>query len=213
MTIEIADFTQAKVDGTGIFDVLMQAAKGHLEQEFSKSRIKGPEYSQVYLGTMTQVLQTALQYTLNAELTSEKINTEKLQQQLLTQQISNAEVEGRVLESTVCKLKAEFDLLQEQKLKTVAETALLNQKMATEKAQTIEAGVDDNSVVGKQKLLYAAQTNGFTRDAEQKAAKLMVDSWSVRRTTDEGTVADSTNMLDDATVGRTVARLLAGVNA
>jgi hypothetical protein len=89
----------------------------------------------------------------------------------------------------------------------------LNQKKVTERAQTVGDGVDDNSVIGKQKLLYAAQTSGFTRDAEQKAAKLLVDSWSVRRTTDEGTVADGTNMLNDATVGRAVNKLLAGVGA
>ena len=73
--------------------------------------------------------------------------------------------------------------------------------------------MDDNSVIGKQKALYGAQTEGFTRDAEQKAAKLMVDSWNVRRTTDEGTVADSTNMLNDAAVGRAVNKLLSGVGA
>jgi hypothetical protein len=70
-----------------------------------------------------------------------------------------------------------------------------------------------DSVVGRQKALYQAQTDGFTRDAEQKAAKLLVDTWSVRRTTDEGTVADGTNMLNDATVGRAITKLLDGVGA
>jgi hypothetical protein len=41
----------------------------------------------------------------------------------------------------------------------------------------------------------------------------MVDTWNVRRTTDEGTVADSVNNLNDAAVGRAVNKLLAGVNA
>ena len=50
-------------------------------------------------------------------------------------------------------------------------------------------------------------------DAEQKAAKLMVDSWNVRRTTDEGTVADGTNRLSDYYVGNAVAKLLAGIGA
>ena len=90
---------------------------------------------------------------------------------------------------------------------------LLGQKVQTEKAQTVALGVDDNSVIGRQKLLYKAQTDGFQRDAEQKTAKLLVDSWNVRRTTDEGTVADSTNMLNDATIGRAVKKLMAGVEA
>jgi hypothetical protein len=98
-------------------------------------------------------------------------------------------------------------------LKTAQETQLLLWKTNTEKAQTVALGVDDNSVVGKQKLLYAAQTSGFQRDAEQKAAKVMVDSWNVRRTTDEGTTANGTNNLDDASVGRAVDRLLSGVGA
>ena len=110
-------------------------------------------------------------------------------------------------------MDAEFDLLQTTNLKTVEEKQLLLWKTNTEKAQTLNAGVDDNSVIGKQKALYAAQTSGFTRDAEQKAAKVMVDSWNVRRTTDEGTVADGTNMLNDAAVGRAVNRLLSGVGA
>ena len=59
MTITTADLTSATLDGQGVFDVLMKAAATHLESEFSKNRIKGAEYSEVYLGAMTQVLQTA----------------------------------------------------------------------------------------------------------------------------------------------------------
>lgn len=113
----------------------------------------------------------------------------------------------------ICLLKGQFDLVVVQKLQTTAQTSLVQQKLATEKAQTVETGVDDNSVIGKQKLLYAAQTDGFKRDAEQKAAKMLIDTWSVRRTTDDGTVADDTNLLNDATIGRAVTVVLAGVGA
>jgi len=40
-------------------------------------------------------------------------------------------------------------------------------------------------VIGKQKDLYTAQTTGFARDAEQKLAKIMSDSYAVRRTTND----------------------------
>ena len=132
---------------------------------------------------------------------------------LTANQSANAVTEGLVLAAQKCKLDAEFDLLKEQTLKGAAETALLTQKVVTERAQTLAVGVDADSVLGKQKALYQAQTDGFTRDAEQKAAKLMVDSWNVRRTTDEGTVADSTNKLADFYVGSAVSKLLAGVGA
>lgn len=132
---------------------------------------------------------------------------------LSDQQKLNAVIEGTVLVAQECKLRAEFDLITSNTLKSTAEIDLLAQKTATEKAQILAMGVDDNSVVGRQKGLYVAQTNGFARDAEQKAAKALIDTWSVRRTTDEATVADATNKLNDATIGRAVDKLLAGIGA
>lgn len=310
-TIAVTDLTQSTLEGTGVFDVLMRANKAHLEAEFNKNRIKGAEYATVYLGSLTQVMQTALQFLLtkektdleaqllakqillaqkqidkaSAELIQIAAQTELINQQkanliaeaanipkqglvldaqklqitqqttnlvaeglnipkqgllidankaqvvqqtenllsqkaqveaqtlLVTQQKANAIIEGTVLVAQECKLRGEFDLIMGNVLKAAQETALLTQKVATERAQTTALGVDDNSVLGKQKILYQAQTDGFKRDAEQKAAKLMVDTWNVRRTTDEGTVADSVNSLNDVAVGRAVTKLLAGVQA
>ena len=204
--IPLSSLTEARLTGAGVFDVLMKASRAHLDEEFSRNRIKGPEYAQVYLGSLTEVLQASVQFLLQKD----KVDAEV---RLLNQQILNAEVENRVLEAQVCKLKAEYDVLLEQRLKTMEETGLLAQKKITEKAQTVGAGVDDDSVVGRQKMLYKAQTEGFQRDAEQKTAKALIDTWNVRRTTDDATVADGTNMLNDATIGRAVTKLLAGINA
>lgn len=309
-TIAVTDLTSATLEGTGVFDVLMRANKAHLEAEFSKNRIKGAEYATVYLGSLTQVMQTALQFLLTkektdleaqllqkqillaqkqidkatAELTQIAAQTELINQQkanliaeaanipkqglvldaqklqinqqttnllaeslnipkqgllidankaqviqqtdnlvttkaqveaqtlLINQQKANAIIEGTVLVAQECKLRAEFDLITANTVKSAQETALLTQKVVTERAQVTAMGVDDNSVVGKQKLLYQAQTDGFKRDAEQKAAKLMIDTWNVRRTTDsDNTAATSTNKLSDVDVGSAVAKMLAGV--
>jgi len=125
----------------------------------------------------------------------------------------NIPLQGQVLYAQKCKLEAEFDLTVSNTQKSAAEITLLTQKTVTEQAQTVALGVDDNSVIGKQKALYGAQTAGFARDAEQKAAKLMTDTWSVRRTTDEGVVADSVNKLSDTHIGSAVAKMLSGVGA
>jgi hypothetical protein len=191
----------------------MRANKAHLEAEFNKDRIKGAEYATVYLGSLTQVMQTALQFLLSKEKV--RLENELLEKQalLVTEQTANAVLEGKVLVAQECKLRAEYDLILANILKANQETALLSQKVASERAQTTALGVDDNSVLGKQKILYQAQTDGFKRDAEQKAAKLMADTWNVRRTTDEGTVADGTNLLNDASVGRAISKLLTGIGA
>lgn len=302
--IEVADLTTGTLVGDGVFDKLMASMKPHLQQEYSQNRIKGPEYAEVYLGSLTNVLNTSMQFLLQKarigleaklleqqiilaelevtkagiaiellEIEKEKSAAEVLQiaaqtafvkqqelnlqaeilnvpkqglmieaqtavqvQQklnlqaeslnlpkqgilldaqadLANQQAVNAEVENRVLEGQVCKLKAEYDLTMKRILQTEAETGLIGQKTATEKAQVQAIGVDPDSVVGRQKQLYKAQTDGFQRDAELKAAKLLVDTWSARRMSDEGTVADEVNKLSDANIGRMVGVVMAGVNA
>lgn len=301
--ITLADLTTASMTGTGVFDVLMKANKVHLEEEYSKNRIRGPEYATVYLGSMEATMRNALEFllqrdknALEAELLQQQIilagvqvekarvelaiaeaqlpkveaeikqieaqtiliegqtaqlalendrivaQTEQIKAQtaqltiqtelisaqaalarqqklnlesdkLLTdEKTKNAVLEGKVLIAQECKLRAEFDLTMKTVEKAAQEIALLAQKVITERAQVSSAGVDDNSVVGRQKLLYKAQTDGFARDAEQKAAKILADTWNVRRTTDEtGTLASATNRLDDGTIGQVIGKLLQGV--
>ena len=211
--ITTAQLTAATLEGDGVFDVLMKANQAHLDSEFQKGRIKGSEYATVYLGSLTQVMQTALQFLLSQQKTDLEAQLMTKQIALVTQQTANAVLEGTVLVAQECKLRAEYDLTMATILKTNQEIALLTQKTATERAQVTTLGVDEDSVLGRQKALYVAQTDGFKRDAEQKAAKVMIDTWNVRRTTDEGTVADGTNMLNDATVGRAVTKLPSGVGA
>ena len=84
--ILLTDLTTIEVDGTGAFDVLMQATKSHLEQEFVKGRIKGTEYATVYLGSLEHVLNAALQFLLQKD----KMALDAL---LVAKQIELAEVE------------------------------------------------------------------------------------------------------------------------
>ena len=247
-TLTTANLTEAKITGNGVFDVLMQAVKAHLEQEFTLGRIRGVEYSTVYLGSLESTMRTALEFLLQrekidlegqlltkqvaiAQLQLEKAAVElqiaqaslpkipaeidllKAQTKKVEQDTLNGVTEGLVLQGQKCKLDAEYDVLIQTKSKVIAETTLLGQKVVTEQAQTTSVGVTDDSVVGRQKNLYKAQTDGFQRDAEQKAAKIMADTWNVRRTTDEGTVADGTNMLSDAVVGRAITRMINGIGA
>ena len=221
MPITIANLTnRTNPMEYGAFDYLMESMKDHLDIEYDKGRIKGSEYAQVYLGSLQSVLQTAVTFLLTKDKADQEAKLIAAQILLAEQQKANAIVEGQnlvlqgdVLVAQKCKLQAEFDNLAVQKLRTEAENALLAQKIVTERAQTQAVGVDADSVLGKQKLLYEAQTAGYTRDSEQKAAQIMVDTWKIRRTTNETTEANATNRLSDDVVGRAVNKLLAGVGA
>lgn len=227
--ITVSDLTagEGSLTGTGVFDELMKAVEAHVEQEYKKGRIKGGDYATVYLGAIQSVLDRSLQFLLQeqradleAQLLQEQVNNAikeglhtEAQTALVNQQTQNAVAEHAVLTAQECKLRGEYDLIMEQKLKTVAETALLGQKKVTEQAQTDGAGIGPDSVVGKQISLYEAQKQGYLRDAEQKAAKLLVDTWNVRKTMDDTTVVDHTNRLSDVYVGDAIQRLLDGVGA
>lgn len=154
-----------------------------------------------------------------AQVRAETLNVPK-QGQLLDAQVAlsaqqklNAVQEGKNLVAQECLLKAQFDGTLQTTLKSAAETDLLKQKVVTEKAQTLELGVDANSVIGKQKTLYQAQIDGFKSDRLNKGAKLLVDTWNARRMTDDATSANSTNMLDDSAVGRAVKAVLTDMGA
>lgn len=204
--ITTTDLTSGTIAGSGVFDTLMAANKAHIEAEYAKGRITGADYSTVYLGMVQATLQASVQFLVQRDKIA-------LEAELLQKQIDNEVKQGELIDAQVCKLKAEYDLTMATITKTSKENDLLAQKIVTEKAQVQELGVDDNSVIGKQKLLYQAQTEGFARDAEQKAARLLIDTWNARRMTDDGTVADTVNKLDDSTIGRAVTKVLAGIGA
>lgn len=72
--IVITDITTGNVDGTGIFDKLMASVKAHIHDEYDNGKIKGPEYSQVYLGAVQAVLAQSVQFALQEKQTEAEID-------------------------------------------------------------------------------------------------------------------------------------------
>jgi hypothetical protein len=109
--------------------------------------------------------------------------------------------------------------LNNLRTKTTAEVTLLKQKAVTELSQTSDyiphnAGMNNTTtvqgIVDKQKGLFQKQTDSFDRDAEQKLAKIMVDTWTVRQTTD-GEVS-STAGVDNAEINRVLSKAKSGID-
>lgn len=112
-------------------------------------------------------------------------------------------------------------LILSQKFKIDKEVELIAEKVITERAQHTgeSAFVTDanpgeiGGVIGKQMLLFQRQGDGFLRDAEQKAAKILVDSWNVRKSADPNTTAVNANNLDDGSIAGVVQKLKEGIKA
>ena len=214
-------YTEAAMNADGAFDALMRAALEHVQQEYTAGRIKGAEYAQVYLGAITAAFSNSTQFLLG------QLNADK-QRELIDAQIAKTEKESEAIDATVAltnaqitkiqaelsKIGAETTLLVKQLDKVDAEITVLEQRKLTEEAQILDV-VNGNTVagvIGKQKTLYQAQTDGFARDAEHKMAKLMADVWSVQRTTDEGVNTAGTGMTDPE-IAAVINKARAGIGA
>ena len=233
--ITIGQITDGLLGGTGSFDVLMSAITAHIDQQYEKNRITSSDFGAVYLGSIQTTLEQAINFTLSSGKTEleEKIlqaQLEKLEleKQLTALQVARAETENQtaqvqlqkaqkelaqldlqsaLIAAQTAKTNTETNLTQQQVNRTVQEIELVKQKITTEKAQTTDGY---SGVIGKQVALYAAQATGFTRDSEQKAAKLVLDIVATQMTqNDEYTVA-GTNLHATA-IGAFVNKLATGI--
>lgn len=342
-TLNIAELTTGSLTGTGVFDVLLQTLRLHLDREFTSGRITGTAYATVYSQALTSFLGQATAYCLSkAKLAlelqqlAEQVTILQLQQTKLTAETSLVESQqsqveaetdkilyettyvlpenvkviknqqdqliaqtnkvatdtviaikqGHLTDAQTCQVKAETNkinaevtlklpeevallelnqaqltaqtaqvayttanlmpaqlaqvtaqtagttaqtaqatftttyLLPAQLSHTEAQTAsvdaqtgLYTQKRFTELAQTVSTPAA-NSVMGVQNALMVKQTENYERDAEQKAAKIMIDTWNVRRNQDPDTAEMlEANRLREADIGIAVAALLAGLSA
>mgnify|MGYP000862316626 CR=1 FL=1 len=354
-TLNIAELTTGSLTGTGVFDVLLQTLRLHLDREFTSGRITGTAYATVYSQALTSFLGQATAYCLSkAKLAlelkqmQEVIELTQLQQTKLTAETSLVESQqsqveaetnkvlyetthvlpenvkviknqqdqliaqtnkvatdtviaikqGHLTDAQTCQVKAETNkvnaevtlklpeevallelnqaqvtaqttqvtaqtanttaqtaqvtytnanllpaqlaqltaqtagttaqtaqvtytttnLLPAQLYQTTAQTAnvtaqtnLYEQKLETEVCQT-QAAPTATSVMGVQNALMVKQTENYKRDAEQKAAKIMIDTWNVRRNQDPDTAEMlEANRLREQDIGIAVGALLSGL--
>lgn len=161
--VDITNLTHATIDGNGVFDVLMRTVNAHLQKEWTANRLKGTEYSTVYLGALESTMNTSLQFLL----AKDKLNAELaiLEQQLVNLKVEeiNATKQGLLLDKQLDDLVAATALKAQQKLNLVDElltNAQQRSNLVTEQArisaQTSQISAE-TLIVPKQGLLIDAQ--------------------------------------------------------
>lgn len=236
----ITDLTLKTLDGTGVLDQMLATMRVHLAEQFDKERIQGTEYAEVYLGAFQSTLAAAIQFLLarrklgldlklqeaqislttaqedqiRAEMQKIPYEIQALQKQLelADKQIAQADKQLELTEAQIQVSLKQLDLMAEQLEQAKAQTAYYEQRTITEKAQTSAGVAATGSVIGTQIALMNKQADGYDRNAEQQAAQILANTWNVRRQTDEDTSANTTNKLDDASVGAVISKLAAGIN-
>ena len=137
-------------------------------------------------------------------LTEEQIKIAKLELQLKEKDL--------ILKEKEIALKEKELILKEKEIAIAeAQLELMRAKIKTEKAQTDGSYIGSGSVLGKQNAVLDAQIQGYKRDAEQKAAQLMLQTW-ITRMNNDAAFAYEANMLQDKFIGRSVQKLFQGIN-
>lgn len=128
--IEFNDFSDGSIqvvggkptwEGTGIFDELMKAVNGNIQVQYDNGRLKGPEYAEVYLGSMQTAITEAMKFILNKKTIEKGLeaqdvsiaisevqlaeNTEKwaLQRKVLENQLAMSDIDVAYKEQNVLR--------------------------------------------------------------------------------------------------------------
>lgn len=140
---------------------------------------------------------------LEVALTNAQIDKMQADSALAAKQLILAEKQISLSEKELLLKDKELELAEKQ-------LQLSEQKIITEKAQTDPSVIQEGSVIDMNNKVLAAQVDGFKRDAEQKAANTLLQTWIVRLNNDAA-LTNNANMLTDKYVGRAVEKMMAGV--
>ena len=184
--LDVKNVTTGTIDGTGTFDVIMQTVFLHLQREYASGRITGDMYAKAYIEIMNNTLAQATQYVVAA---------------------FQATANDDLVAAQIRKINKDIELVTEQ-------IELIDYQGVSEQAKYLDVvnGQVIAGTIGKQKDVYTAQTKGFKDSALQSVAKTMIDTWSVRRSTDEGTLTTPESKLYDGNIGNAVEAMLTNLN-
>ena len=162
--LDVKELTEKKLDGTGVFDVLMASTNLHIQKEYEQNRIRGPEYSQVYLGGLQAVLATSVDY-----LTKSKT---------LGIEIANQEKQGLLTEAQIELVKAQANQI------TVEVTTKLPAEVENIQASTALSDVNKDKV-REELTLIPLQGNLLTAQTGQVGAQTILTNKQVDQLTAE----------------------------
>lgn len=181
-----AEITEDLLKGTGILDILMQTMTKSLDDQFSKSRITGKDYAEVYLGTVTALVPQAIAYVLGKQQADKQAELIVKQTELAQKQIevSTEQLLKEVLERNI--LVKEEALKTAQIAKVTADTSLVAKQEAAITEQLLKEVLERNILV-KEETLRQSQIDKLASDklnVEQStlnlgAEKLKTDAESI----------------------------------
>ena len=182
--LAIAELTTGDVAGDGVFDVLMRSMKAHLAEEYSKQRLRGPEYSTVYLSGLQSAMDQGIRFLLersNVELQEQQILLAQKQVELAEKELLIKDKEIALTQAQIDKLLLEQTLTDQQRLNLIAEESRTNAQTFQIEAETLNVPkqgllLDQQVLTQQQQVLNAVEEVKLTtaRTAQTEAETVNV---------------------------------------
>ncbi len=177
------DLTTVNLEGSGIFDELMKTVQLRLDSEYAKNRIKGADYSKVYLGAMSATMQQSLAFLMGkqaadkqAELLAAQAATEAINTTIAAKKLLLVTEEVKIAEQAVTNLTTEALILAQKLLLITEEVTLAGKK--TDKITEDENLVKEQVKIANQEVLTPAQVllvKAATVAIKQEEAEIIVE--------------------------------------
>ena len=205
--MSIQELTTGHVGGTGTFDKVMSSVKEHLQEQFTKGRITGDQYTKAYIELTSGSLSAGLQFLLQRDQAKWSAVLVQMQARRAEIEAVTARIGLQTAAYQMAAAKAQAELLEGQYVMvqlqianevakydaTYAQKDLLVEQLETARASTRDTLSDGTTpvagMVGKQKALYTQQIDSYVKDAKYKAGKMFSDAWIAQKTIDEGLAA------------------------
>ena len=169
--IQITDVTTGAINGTGVFDKLMSTVKAHIAEEYDKGRIKGQDYSTVYLGSIQSVLQQSIEYVLREKMTEAQIagvekETELKEYDLTSIKPKELEIKQKELELRTTESNRMRDMTEAELEKQWGYSVTRNLDGELVLGATIGTGVIDKEILLKEEQKALTYTERIGKDKE-----------------------------------------------
>ena len=194
ITIDFEDFSNGVVDhtnpalpewsGSGVFDKLMHAINGNILVQYESGRIKGPEYAQVYLGSMQTAVVEAMKFMLTKDQIAKDLD------------LKAAQIAAIATENSIKTAQSAKDLL------------LKDKELLVKQAQ-IDKLNDDKLTSAKQRDLYQRQIEGFDDNKYQKLFESQLSSWGLMFSS--GMLTEKPSIITGDEVSKLYTKLTTGI--
>lgn len=181
-SVTASDLTEGKVNGSGIFDLLMTSVTAHLDRERAAGRITNDTFAKTYVEFSTAAMSGAIQFLLSKDAAHWNAVTAQAQAKMAMVALTQAQValEESKLRMALVGYQAANAKVEYARGKMALATARV--EFCTAEYQLAEILPKQSTLLGSQNLQTVAQTKNITDQTNNllpeqvRAAKAQADS-------------------------------------